>query len=370
MTKYTAAIVGLGRIGYSLGFDKKREQPASHTMALKDNPRIEIIAGCDTDKIALEKWKEGNKGAKTFSNSEDMFKNCSPDIVVVSVPESEHYKEAIIALRNLPRLLILEKPVALSLEEAKKIQEEAKKQNVPVMINHERRFAEDFKKAKAYIEKIGRLQSIKSDLYSSLCVYNPKEENTGSYSLIHDGTHLADATLFFLEEVEKPSTITKITSSKTEEHLKTSQTLTEEKKMDIAHLLHSPCITGIFRDEKKNVRQFSAHYTTEKCPDVTISMSGRSHFFSFEITITGTEGRVCIGNGYLKFYQRKESPFYTGFYSLLSDKSETKLKKTRYFSNMIQNAIDFLDGKSPLKSTIQTGINALAILEEIKVKIR
>ncbi len=27
--KYTAAIIGTGRIGFSLGFDKKREQPAA-----------------------------------------------------------------------------------------------------------------------------------------------------------------------------------------------------------------------------------------------------------------------------------------------------------------------------------------------------
>lgn len=41
---YTAAVVGTGRIGFSLGFDKKREQPASHTMALNENPRVKIIA--------------------------------------------------------------------------------------------------------------------------------------------------------------------------------------------------------------------------------------------------------------------------------------------------------------------------------------
>ena len=55
--KYTAAVIGCGRIGYSLGLDKKREQPASHTMALKANKRIQIIAGCDKDINALNIWK-------------------------------------------------------------------------------------------------------------------------------------------------------------------------------------------------------------------------------------------------------------------------------------------------------------------------
>ena len=38
--RYNAAIIGTGRIGFSLGFDKKREQPASHTMTLINNKSI------------------------------------------------------------------------------------------------------------------------------------------------------------------------------------------------------------------------------------------------------------------------------------------------------------------------------------------
>jgi len=37
---------------------------------------------------------------------------------------------------------------------------------------------------------------------------------------------------------------------------------------------------------------------------------------------------------------------------------------------MIQNAVDFLDGKANLRSTLQTGINALSVLEEIKEIIK
>ena len=63
---YTAALVGTGRIGFSLGFDKKREQPASHTMALLDNKRVQIVAGADTNKENLERWKKFIKNANTI----------------------------------------------------------------------------------------------------------------------------------------------------------------------------------------------------------------------------------------------------------------------------------------------------------------
>ena len=53
---YTAALVGTGRIGFSLGLDKKREQPASHTMALLGNKRIKLIAAADTNEKNLTEW--------------------------------------------------------------------------------------------------------------------------------------------------------------------------------------------------------------------------------------------------------------------------------------------------------------------------
>ncbi len=375
MQKYTAALVGLGRIGYSLGLDKKREQPASHTMALLNNPRINLIAGCDTDSIALSKWQDANKKAVGYSDSANLYARCRPDIVTVAVNENAHLKEAVEAIHAKPKLVILEKPVALNLLEAEKIQQEAEKFQVPVLVNHERRFAEDFKLAKSYMKKIGEIQSIRAELCSSLCVYNPAEEKTGAYSLIHDGTHLVDAVLFFLED-DLPSTLKKISLENPSEKKggllsRASDLNNSEKKIKTVNsLLRFPIVTGVFRDEEKNVRQFSAHYSTSKCPDVTIGISGRSRFFGFEISITGTEGRICIGNGYLKLYHREKSSLYSGFYSLLNDRSESLPKKTFYFSNMIQNAVDFLDGKANLRSTLQTGINALSVLEEIKEIIK
>ena len=72
-TVYTAALIGCGRIGYSLGLDRKREQPASHTMALNGNDRIKLIAGCDTDVEKLEEWHAANKGCAVFSSTDEMY---------------------------------------------------------------------------------------------------------------------------------------------------------------------------------------------------------------------------------------------------------------------------------------------------------
>lgn len=377
-TIYTAAIIGLGRIGFSLGLDKKREQPASHTMALLENNRIKIIAGCDTSEDALSEWKKTVKDAQTFSSSDTMYKCCHPDIITIAVNESAHMEETIKAIQQHPKLVILEKPVALSVAQGMQIKEAAERENVPVLVNHERRFSDDYFLAKEFLSEIGSLQEIKASLYSGMAVYIPEEEETGAYSLLHDCTHLVDILLFFLEDSKSPSTLIEVPENEPPKEKKDGNDIffkkTQEesgvKKITVNSLLKRPVISGVVRDEFGKTRQLTAAYSTHNCPSITVFISGRSKFFAFELEITGTEGRICIGNGYCKLYHAEESPLYESFYSLCNQEDVEIPKKTHFFANMIKNAVSFLDGKSELQSSLGTGLNALAILEEIKNKLK
>jgi len=234
--KYTAAIIGTGRIGFTLGFDKKREQPASHTASLRGNSRIRIIAGCDTDAEKLAAWKRYCRGAAAYHTASYLFAACSPDIVVVAVNESAHLEVALAAIRSKPKLLILEKPVALCMKDGLAIADEAKKYGVPVIVNHERRFAADYAAAKSYIKKIGAIQRVRAELCSGLRVYGKEYEASGEYSLFHDGTHLVDIVQYLLSD--------------------DSNSAETEKRRSV---LYNMSITGIHRDESdrtKFVRAF------------------------------------------------------------------------------------------------------------------
>ena len=66
--KYTAALIGTGRIGFTLGFDRKREQPASHNMALCDNHRIRLVAACDSDPVKLKYYHRFMRRPQLFSD--------------------------------------------------------------------------------------------------------------------------------------------------------------------------------------------------------------------------------------------------------------------------------------------------------------
>lgn len=357
---YTAAIIGCGRIGYSLGLDKKREQPASHTMAMNENSRIKLIAACDSDFSKAEEWHRANNPLPAYMNTANLFARHKPDIITVAVNEDNHLKVALESIEDKPKLLILEKPVALNTEEALEIKAASERYGVPILVNHERRFANDYAIARDYLDKIGDIQSIEATLSSGMRVYDSKEEKTGNYSLIHDGTHLVDIVSFFLEHfIHDPE----IQNKEESDGIGLLQRANALKRKPI---LHNPVITGLYRDDTDAVRNVSVHYKTSVCPEVCINFSGRSKYFGFDIDIRGTDGRICIGNGYLRCYKNAVSPLYSGFKSLTLDNSVTLPEKTGYFSNMIQNAVDFLDGKAELKSTLRTGMDALIVLEEIK----
>ena len=170
--KYSAALIGLGRIGFSLGFDRKREQPASHTMALKNCRRIRLVAGCDTDSCRRSEWNKFLKNAAVYSSAVKMLSETKPDIVSVAVNESSHLECALGAIQAKPRLVILEKPVALTVADGLKIAEASENYKVPVMINHERRFAADYKIARSCLSSIGEIKKIDASLYSGLLVYS------------------------------------------------------------------------------------------------------------------------------------------------------------------------------------------------------
>lgn len=359
---YIAGIIGTGRIGFSLGFDKKREQPASHTMALLKNKRIKLIAAADSNEENLENWRKfvrkrngKNEFTLAFPTSKELYENVTClDIITVAVNEDNHLEECLKAIEYKPRLVILEKPVALNSEEAEKIRAKALEFGVPVMVNHERRFAKDYLSVVSLIEQIGEIQSVAGELDSGLRIYGEEFEKDGTYSLLHDGTHLVDIIQFLLNPALSDSSDN------------------SNKRPVVTPVLTNPTVSGIHKDEKGIVRNFTAHYSSVASkfgiiPEVTLKMSGRSKFFEFRIEILGTLGKIIVGNGIFEFYLRKESKLYTGFYSLTKQKLKLP-KKTGYFSGMIQNAVDFLDGTSELVSPLEDAISDLKVLEDIKAK--
>lgn len=332
MKQYRLAIIGTGRIGFLLEHDKKREQPASHSSAFSRNKRIMIIAGCDIDKKRLELWHKCYPDANIYTNHNKLLEKENPDIVVIAVNEEAHLQITLDVIKKNPELIVLEKPAAPNLEMTRIIKGAVNKYKVPIIINHERRFSEDYKKVKELLKnkKIGKINSVHANLWSGLKVWHDKCRDNGACSLIHDGTHLVDI-IHYLFDIR----------------------------------LKNPVIDNVVKNRKGEVVSLNVHYKFNKDGIIYLEICGGKKYFGFELDIRGDNGRIVVGNGYFKFYESLPSPYYSNFYSLKKNKKVKRPRKTKYFSNMAANCVNYLDGKEGLVSTLDDGTEVIKALYDI-----
>ncbi|MBN1798102.1 MAG: Gfo/Idh/MocA family oxidoreductase [Spirochaetales bacterium] len=330
--KFSAAVIGTGRIGYLLQKDKKREQPASHAAALAKSRHISLIAGCDINTERLMLWKKDYPRTACYGSAQELMQKEKPDLVVVAVSEDAHTEVALDVIKHKPKLIILEKPVGPNLAAAEQIRKAAARYKVPICVNHERRFSLDYLAAAQLIrnKELGDLQTVSGRLWSSSPIWTPSCAEKGDCSLIHDGTHLIDILHFLLEQ-----------------HLK------------------KPTVDRIVKNKRSEIRLLNLHYKLSKNGLLCLELNGNSEIFDFEITFNGTRGKLIIGNGYLKLYTKAPSPYYSGFSSLKRRKKVRRPRITGYFSRMVENCVDFLLDKAPLISPLSEGIRTLKALYEI-----
>lgn len=142
------ALIGCGRIS------------PNHIVAAQKN-QLEIVAICDLDKTNLEDKVvkfDLSKDTKTYLDYHEMLMKEKPDLVAISTESGKHAKIALDCIQAGCHLII-EKPIALSIEDADKIILEAKKRNVKVCACHQNRFNKSIQKIREAIEKkrFGRL---------------------------------------------------------------------------------------------------------------------------------------------------------------------------------------------------------------------
>ena len=147
MNKLKFALIGCGRIS------------PNHIQAALDN-NLDIVAVCDIEESKMDDTiKRFNlQGIKKYIDYNDMIKNENLDLIAICTESGKHGKislECIEAGVNL----IIEKPIALSLEEADAIIEKSKEKNLKVCACHQNRFNKSIQKIRSAVEenRFGRL---------------------------------------------------------------------------------------------------------------------------------------------------------------------------------------------------------------------
>ncbi|MCM1261959.1 MAG: Gfo/Idh/MocA family oxidoreductase [Butyrivibrio sp.] len=136
------ALIGCGRIS------------PNHFAAAKAN-NLEIVAICDLVPVNMQdkilKFDLGDT-VKQYTKFEEMLEKERPELVAIAT-ESGRHAEIALTCMDYGCNLIIEKPIALSIEDADKIIEKAKRLHLKVCANHQNRFNKSIQKIREAVEK-------------------------------------------------------------------------------------------------------------------------------------------------------------------------------------------------------------------------
>lgn len=201
MKQLRCGVIGCGRIGCGFLDKSKGKTVITHAGSYFTNPKTKLVALCDIDKTKLKKYGKKYHVRGLYTRSSLMFKKEHLDCVSICTLVNSHLELLSQAVKYGVRGIFLEKPISYDIKTSKKIIEICKKNNVKLIINHQRRFDPFYHKLKKFIQKknLGQIQLV--DI-----LYGGGIANTGS--------HLFDLVRYFFGNVDNVTgTLSKNTSS-------------------------------------------------------------------------------------------------------------------------------------------------------------
>ncbi|MGC2636772.1 MAG: Gfo/Idh/MocA family oxidoreductase [Acidobacteriaceae bacterium] len=147
------AIVGLGKMGLS------------HLAMIRVHPQVELVGVCDTSKFLLDIIGKYT-GVATFTDHERMFRESSPEAIIVATPSRFH---ASIVRASLERGLHIfcEKPFCLDWEESTALASLAEERGLVNQVGYHYRFVGSFQEVKRLISSgaIGTVSHVLAEAY-------------------------------------------------------------------------------------------------------------------------------------------------------------------------------------------------------------
>lgn len=122
-------------------------------------PGVELVAVAGFGDLAVERAKE--LGVPLYGDYKDLINECELDGVIITLPNQLH-REAAELCANKGLHVLVEKPIADTVEDAKAIIAACARNNVELMVGHHRRFSSKLAKLKEMISSglIGELVGV------------------------------------------------------------------------------------------------------------------------------------------------------------------------------------------------------------------
>lgn len=204
MEKVKFAIIGCGRISYR------------HIEAIRSNDRAELVALCDLNLDRARERAEG-LGVKVYQNYYEMLEKEPVDVVCLMTPSGMHPEHAIDIIEGYRKHVVIEKPMALRVEDGEQLIRTAKECGVQLFVVHQNRFNKAITKIKTAVDdqSLGRITMGTIRLrWSRTQAYYDRDPWRGTWAL--DGGALTNQTIHHIDllqwlcgEVESVSAVAK-----------------------------------------------------------------------------------------------------------------------------------------------------------------
>ena len=135
--------------------------------AMESMETIHLVAGADVVPATLERFKERFPSARTYQSAEELCQDAEVEAVWVSSPNRFHAEHTILAARH-GKNVVVEKPMAVTLQDAERMVQAADRYGVKLLAGHTRAFTVPIRAMRRVIEsgKYGQLRALNIWSYS------------------------------------------------------------------------------------------------------------------------------------------------------------------------------------------------------------
>ena len=310
---YQVVIIGAGNI--AARFDYPQSQDIlTHAHVFSSYPGFLLRGFYDKD---LEKSKEAARiwGGQAYESIEQAMKNT--DIMICCVPDLYHGQVLREAVSYHPRLVVVEKPVASSLNEAEYIQN-LYKDKIPVAVNYSRRYIKEMQELKNDIKQYGRFL-----------------KGIGYYGkgLKHNGSHMLDLLNYFFGNIQDVQVIL--------------DSINDYEETDLS------------KDAVLKIQDSPFHMVAIDSKLVTI--------FEMELFFQNFRIRILDGGSKIEKYRVELSGPYEGYKKYVLWE-EQNVNCSHAMLGLAENIKEFLDNGKKLECTIEDGIHVLKTCKLIEEK--
>ena len=333
MSQLRTLVVGLGQIGcgYDAHLPFQWDQPMSspsilsHARALACHPGFELLCGVDPDCSSRQRFSRlyDLPAYETLSTWRASWNAPDPDVVVVAVSPLDQpgLVEVILNLIS-PRLLLLEKPAAANLTQARALQQTCSRHEpgLCVAVNYIRR----------YLPAVGQWQKrLQSGELGKLL----HGQITYGKGLMCNGSHFVNLAEFWLGSLRWGRELT-----------------------------HGKDCFGFDRESSAEL-----HAVRHGNASVVIRSVGAAGLRAGEVDLWFEQGRLCWRNDgrSIAFWHRCPPAAGDSHSPLSAEPSLTDTEISRYQFHVLENLYHHYHGspRLPLQCTLSDAVNTLSVLE-------